>query len=415
MPTYMAAGACRVVCFCHWHQGQSVRCISFLLLPSQSAARRPSAERLLSLPAVRAKAAELGIELPPIQLSPPVAGSPGPAPALGEGRRLTAAHGGKGGIKAAPPAAALPRPLRRASCPDGGPEGGLVQHPPARRVTAQERRKPPLPPAAVPQRRRTVQVGAVAERAPSPPKLPRAAQEAVGAAPAQRLANSLESDDASTVQEPAGAAAPPEAAPAPTQPGQGGGSPVLSPPAEAKPPALKVTHFSVERHMSGMSAAARQWLQQRGGSKGAAPDGVVELEVQRSTKSDSSLLGWSDQRAAAAMAAVEAPAPCMAAAEPAEEPVTDQEVAAPATQLRQRCVALLGSEARCGELLALAKAAASAEQGSGGSGDSGGGSDSGGAGPSMAQLGEAVYSLTGSTGRAGEVMFLLMRLLAAKG
>lgn len=405
------------MCFCHWCPGQSARSISFLLLPSQSVARRPSAERLLSLPAVRAKAAELGIELPPIQLPSPAVGSPGPAPALGEGRRLTAAHGGKGGSKAAAPAAALLRPLRRASCPDGGPEGGLVQHQLARRVTAQERRKPPLPPAAVPQRRRTVQAGAVAERAPSPPKLPRAAP-----ASAQRLANSLESDDAPTMQEPAAAAVAPETAVASTQPGQGGGSPIVSPPAEAKPPALKETHFSVERHMSGMSAAARQWLHQRGSSKVAAADGVVELEVQRSARSDSSLLGWADLRAAAAMAAVEVPAPCMAAAEAVEEPVTDQEVAAPATQLRQRCVALLGSEARCGELLVLAKAAASAEQGAGaggggagGGGDSCGGSDSGGTGPSMAQLGEAVYSLTGSAGRAGEVMFLLMRLLAAEG
>lgn len=179
---------------------------------------------------------------------------------------------------------------------------------------------------------------------------------------------------------------------------------------ETKPPAVKVTHFSVQRHMSGMSGAARQWLQQRGARPGRAADGVVQLEVQRSAKSDSSLLAWGGEQAARA-----AP-PCMAA--DAADELAAIEAATPAAQLRQRCAALLGTESRCAELLALAKAAAAAEQGScGGSGGaaSGSGGGDGESSPSMASLGEAVYALTGSAGRAGEVMFLLMRLLAAEG
>ncbi len=354
---------------------------------------------------MRAKAAELGIELPPVQLPlAPAAGTPGPTPALGEGRRVTAAHAGKGGRVAAvaPP---LARPLRRASCPDGGPDGPAPeQHPPARRVTVQERRKPPLPPAAVPQRRRTVQAGAVAERAPSPPKQPRGAAAAAGPAPVQQLANSLEDAHEPLVQAPpAAAAAATGLIAAPAQPGQVGGSP-----GAAKPAALKVTHFSVQRHLSSMGSAAREWLQQRNGSgsgsgsgSGAA-DGVVELEVQRSAKSDSTLLALGAHRAA--VAAVHCPVV------DATEGSAADEAANPAAQLRQRCAALLGSEERCAQLLALAKAAAAAEQGGGGGSDGGGNS-----GPSMASLGEAVYAVTGNAGRAGETMFLLMRLLAAEG
>ena len=379
-------------------------------LSPQSPARRPSTERLLSLPPVRAKAAELGIELPPIQLPlVPAAGSPGPAPLLGEGRRLTAAHGARASSKVAGPPAPLARPLRRASCPDGGPEGGPVQHPPARRVTVQERRKPPLPPAAVPQRRRTVQAGAVAERALSPLKQPRpaAAAPAVDAARAQPLLGSLEGADEAAALAPATSIATPEDGQA--QPRQSGGS-CTSVGVEEQPPAVKVTHFSVQRHMSGMSAAARQWLQQRGARPGSAADGVVQLEVQRSAKSESSLLAWGGQQAAVAAA------PCTAA--DAADELAAMDAATPAVQLLQRCVALLGTESRCAELLALAKAAAAAEQGScGGSGGaaSGSGGGDGESSPSMASLGEAVYALTGSAGRAGEVMFLLMRLLAAEG
>ncbi|PRW57696.1 hypothetical protein C2E21_3455 [Chlorella sorokiniana] len=241
------------------------------------------------------------------------------------------------------------------------------------------------------QRRRTVQAGAVAERAPSPPKQQRAAAAASPAAAVrQHLANSLEDDDAS---QPVRSDA---ASDAPAQPRQDGSSPAAAPPA-----ALKVTHFSVQQHLSGMSGAARQWLQQRSGGRAGAADGIVELEVQRSAKSDSSLLAWGADRAA--LAAAEAAA---SGAAPGDTEVAADEAAASAAQLRQRCVALLGSEARCAELLAQAKAAAAAEQGgSGGSGGSGG--------DGMASLEEAVYAHTGSAGKAGEVMFLLVRLLAA--
>ena len=394
---------------------------SLALLPLQSAARRPSAERLLALPAVRAKAAELGIELPPIQLPAAptaAAGSPGAPQPLGERRRVTAAH--PGSRNAAAPAAPLARPPRRASCPDGGPDGAWEQRPPARRVTVQERRKPPLPPAAVPQRRRTVQAGAAVQQAPSLPKAP-----AGGAAPVEHLAGSLDAPSApvehlagsldapSAPQAPVAAAL--TSAPAPAQlarsPSARGASPA--------PPPLRETRFSVQQHLGGMSAAARQWLQQRSASRGGGGgDALVELEVQRSVKSDSSLLARPADRAAAEVAAGPR---CggAAAAETAAEPEAESAEAAcasPAGQLRKRCVALLGSEALYAELHAMTKAAVEVEQGGGGSGGSGGnGCGSGGVVPTMASLGDAIFARTGSSGRAAEALFLLMQVLAAEG
>lgn len=181
---------------------------------SQASARRPTAERLLRQPDVQAKAAELGVVLPTFAAA---ALSPVPSAGLvGE-----PSSGGR------PRAAGRSASARRATCPNNTPEGGCLAPLPSMRG---ERRKPPLPAAAVP-RRRTVQVCAAAAGHDQPLQLP-SRQEAAAAE-----------------------------------------APMVLP--------ERRTRISIER-LSQLSEAAQQFLQQRGGAGAAA--------VQRSAVSDSCLM-----------------------------------------------------------------------------------------------------------------------------
>jgi hypothetical protein len=342
-----------------------------------AAARRPSAERLLSLPAVRARAAELGIELPPVALAPMVGLAP-PTPGA-----VTVAE-----VRAGwrPQQAQL---LRRKTCPGGAAEHphvgrrsdrGLAAQPEADNVERPLQRKPPLAPAAVPLRRRTVQAGAVARHGPPPPTQEQPAE----------------------VYREAGAGQHAEAA-------QPTGSP-------SQPSPRRHSHFSVQHHLSKMSGAAQQWLARPGSNEGAeatpAAAAAAQLPaVKRSARSDSSLgqlrqARWAEQVEGAAAAPAGGSSPgakprAEAVAAPAAPPPNgrSEEERGALEQLRQRCSALLGSEALFLELHGAARAAVD-------------GGVQEGAGPTtLAALGDLLFARVGYSGRAAEALHLLLKVL----
>ena len=310
-------------------------------LLSQQAARRPTAERLLSLPAVRAKAAELGVELPPAVAPPPAAAPWSPAAA--------------GAAKSA----AAERAVRRATCPDGGPDGPLCA---SRRATVTgERRKPPLPAAATPGRRATVQ-GSTPAAPASPPRRPLARPRS--AAPDSSL-------------ELAAAAA-----------------------AMASPPPVEHKQKQVPR-------GVHRWLQRGGGRAGGA---AVEPQVQRSAASDSSLL-----RRRGSLAAQVSGGPLEAVPEAAEAAWSPEAGAAveptaraKLPRLRERALALLGGDSGLLEQLQeLARAAAGAGGESGAAGD--------GRAPAppltLGALCDLIVARAGTAG-AAEALHLLLRMQA---
>lgn len=67
---------------------------------------------------------------------------------------------------------------------------------------------------------------------------------------------------------------------------------------------------------------------------------------------------------------------------------------AAALRLRQRCVALLGSEGLCDELLCLARAAAGADGGA-----------------TLADLSDQLFRRLGYSGRAAEALHLLLKMM----
>lgn len=323
---------------------------------SQAAARRPSADRLLSMPAVRAKAAELGIELP---ASVGAAGVPCASPAAGTAARK------------APGSPPLRPQLRRATCPDGGPEGG----PAMRRVTSTgERREPPLPAAATPSRRQTVQVGAAVPAAGAPGR--RQTVQTGAAVPAVHPRPSVLID---SLQAPLRVRLSPPAAPASGRP-----------PRHPSPP-RRESYFSV-----------RRVLHPHDGGRIGMADGSAVIEVQRSAKSEGSLpqllMGGG-----------------VAQLHPAEH--ADGEVVASqqqAAQIRQRFELLLGGNAALfEELHGLARAAVEAESSSSGGCDADGEALPHAARPTMAALSDELFKRTGAS--AAEALHLLLRLLALEG
>lgn len=263
---------------------------------SQAAARRPSAERLLSLPCVRAKAAELGIELPASVLAAPPA-SPGGSFILGEGpspRKRSvlpslqavadarrSSNGGVAGGNGRPTA-------RRATCPHSPAVLPLgVDRPPRpvvarrstphivfaeRQLTGAERHnlrmKPPLPAAAVPRRRRTEQAAAAGRQARLGSLQGESVLNLQGMAAAPAPASPLQAGFAAALAAAAAAAAQPLA----LEPAQD----LLpaTPPAAASPSGalqavprrhshFSVTHAGTERRSTAVavSAGQHQWQQ----------------------------------------------------------------------------------------------------------------------------------------------------------
>lgn len=153
-----------------------------------------------------------------------------------------------------------------------------------------------------------------------------------------------------------------------------------------------------------MSGAARQWLaaQQRGSAGGG---GESSAEVQRSAKSDSSLLalrkpggdgGGGGEGGAAGVAAGSNE---LAAESQAQQDRDGKQAAL--LRLRQRCVALLGSEALFQELHALARAAVDADGGS--------------AGGTLAAFSGQLFERLGYSGHAAEALHLLLKMLYHEG
>ncbi|KAL4434036.1 hypothetical protein ABPG75_000477 [Micractinium tetrahymenae] len=433
---------------------------------SQAAARRPSAERLLSLPCVRAKAAELGIELPAAVLAAPPA-SPGGSFSVGDGlsaRKRSALPGLQAvadARRSSNGGAGLRPTGRRATCPHGPtplPPG--VDRPPRpvvgrrstphivfeeRRLSGAERHnlrmKPPLPAAAVPRRRQTEQAAAV-NRQPLLGSLQgESAVQLQGLPAGPAPATPLQAGIAAAMAA-AAAVASPRLAPTPAAPAQ------PAPPSAAavqQPTPRRHSHFSVTKHMRALSGAAQQWLAQRssvtgstgeGGSEDAAlpadspaagaaaapvpalaPVVAAAMAVERSAVSDSVLLVPPRRLAEQAEAAALTAEASVAEEDEEEEDGEESEREAMLSGLRQRCVGLLGSEHVFQELYSLAQSAM-AEGGSGtasaGSGDSAG---SGGAAaaprpPTVASLADALFARVGYSSNAAEALHLLMRMLA---
>ena len=370
---------------------------------SQSPARRPRAERLLTLPIARAKAAELGIEFPAALLAAP------PASLASEGGVVRRAPtSGVVPASGAAPVTARPGvpPPRRATCPHG-PDTEEVAPAPRTRRDGNERRsspgspaparvsaggersrKPPLPTEAVPLRRRTDQVPSARRAAtPLPPLAPRG-QESASAAARSPLA-----------------AAPPSPAAECSSPGVAAcASPPLRPSSSGSHSPAMQTHFSVQQHLGAMSGVAQEWLSRRstgGGDAQVRATLPADTGVERSAKSDSNLLR---SRKLAEHAELLVPA--------AEEAVAQEAVAEAAARaatllaLRARCVTLLGSEALYEELHGMARAAV---EGTSSVGDGEGGSPRP---PTLAALGDALFTRVGYSSTAAEAVHLIMKVLA---
>ena len=364
---------------------------------SQAPARRPSVASLLAMPAVRAKAAELGIELPPLQALGAAGGSTATA-------ALTAARAAGGPGVRPPP--------RRATCPEGGCEGDSAM----RRVTAtgERPRKPALPAAATPSRRqteqeatppsrrRTVQVGAEAAAGRTPRLHSAALADSLGAPQGVSLSHA--------------AAAPPErrrsrgggGEPSPerrrTHNGQPSPERRRSQGGEPSPERRRQTesHFSVKR-----------WLRPGARAVVGAPavaDATAAVQVQRSAKSDGQL---------PAVAAAGQPAksqlghPSTIAEEDEEcEAAAAEAAVQQAAQLRARLVALLcGDAALLDRWHGLARAAMEAENG-GTAGGAGAAAAATAAGrPTMAALTDELFGRLDMS-CAAEALHLLLRVLA---
>jgi hypothetical protein len=175
----------------------------------------------------------------------------------------------------------------------------------------------------------------------------------------------------------------------------------------------------VQQHLGKMSGPAQQWLARRLSIKGAqaAPPAAAPAQlpaVQRSARSDSSLgqlrqARWAEQLKGTAATPAEG---SNDGAWPTAEPVAGPAAAAaasaansssegehgPLEQLRQRCAALLGSEAMFLELHGAARAAVDGVQE--------------GAGPTtLAALGDLLFSRVGYSGHAALALHLLLKIL----
>ncbi len=434
---------------------------------SQAAARRPSAERLLSLPCVRAKAAEFGIELPACVQGGPLA-SPGGSFILAEGgspRKRSmlpslqaAADARRLSVGAA---CSSSRPTaRRATCPHSPAQmlPGMDRPPrPAvgrrstphiafegRRLSIVERHnlrtKAPLPAVAVP-RRRLTELAAAAGRQPLLGSL----QKELAVQPQDVPASSA---PAAPLQ--AGAAA----VMAATATSLLGPPPVPTPQAAALPSLPRTlaarqaasrrhSHFSVNKHMQARGGAAQPWLAQCDGISGSSSEGSLSeaaasigqspnaaswaacaavpaaahaaaVAVERSAVSDSVLLVAPRRPAEQAEAQAEAAPLTEASALDAAEGEEEGERGAMLAEMRRRCVALLGSEQAFQELYSLARSAV--VEGSGGSGE-GSGTRAAASAPrpaTMAALADALFARAGYSGDAAEALHLLMRMLAVE-
>lgn len=285
--------------------------------------------RCLSQAAARRPSAELLLSLPAVRAKAAELGIELPALAL------PPVAPQPGGSKAAVERLSS----RRVTCPDGGPDGEVrpgVRRQTSPHVAAPPPRKPPLPAAAVPTRR-TDQHGARAQPAGSPAAAPAAAP----ATPAREAAV----------------------------------------PAPPRPPS-KISHFSVQQHLSSRAAA-----------------GSDDMAVQRSSKSDTSLLHLRPRGQLQPAAVAEddgCGSPCAGdAAEEADSP--SQRAGREA--LRQRAVALLGSEALFEELRGLVASAADGE---------------GRGGATLAALSEAIFKRLGYTPGAAEALHILLRMLSSE-
>lgn len=433
---------------------------------SQAAARRPSAERLLSLPCVRAKAAEFGIELPACVQGGPLA-SPGGSFILGEGGSPR-----KRSMMPSLQAAADARRLSiGAACGSGRPTArrATCPHSPAQMLPGMDR-----PPRLAVGRRSTLHIAfegrrlSVVERhnlrtkAPLPAvAVPRSRlTELAAAAACQPLQGSLQGELAvqpqgvpasSTPAAPlqAGAAAAVMAATATVAASLLGPPPVPTPQAAALPSLPRTlaarqatprrhSHFSVNKHMQARGGAAQPWLAQFDGLTGSSSEGrlseaaaspgqspdagwaacaavpaaahAVAVAVERSAVSDSVLLVAPRRPAEQAEAQAEAAPLTEASAVDGEE----GERGAMLAEMRRRCVALLGSEQAFQELYSLARSAV--VEGSGGSGEGSGtrGAASAPRPATMAALADALFARAGYTSDTAEALHLLMRMLAVE-
>lgn len=427
---------------------------------SQAAARRPSAERLLSLPCVRAKAAELGIELPPCVLAAPLA-SPGGSFIVGEGaspRKRSvlpslqavadarrSSNGGAVNGNGRPASRRATCPHSPAQLPPGAdrPPKPVVGRRSTPHIPLEERwlsgaerhnlrMKPPLPAAAVPRRRLTEQAAAAGRQPLQGSLQGECALQLQGSPASPEPAAPLQSGAAGALAAAAAVAAL-TLAPAPAPAPQAAAAPTAhDAPAAQQAPPRRHSHFSVTKHMRALSGVAQQWLAQRasingsGGEGGASEDATSPADsaaaglaasaavptaaravvVQRSAVSDS-VLQVSPWRLAEQAEAV--PLPEASAAEEEEE---DEEggQAAVLDDLRRRCVALLGCEQAFEELYSLAQSAMV----DGSDGSSAGGAPAAPRPPTIAALADALFARVGYSSNAARALHLLMRMLAVE-